>query len=66
MKPALFCLVATLAVTTLIVAILLQKPKKKEGFVDFIQQMPVAIGLGVLVLIVFAVSFLFFYSQAKY
>jgi hypothetical protein len=68
MKTTTLCLVISLAVSVLFIAILLQGPTKKtkEGFAMNVEEVGigVAIGIGVC-LVVFAGFFFFFYSVPK-
>lgn len=61
MKPTTFCLIVSLAVAVLVIAILCQGPKKKqkEGFQSNGIQM--GIGMAVLVLLVLFAGFFLFY-----
>ena len=68
MKTTTLCLVVTLAITVLILAILWQGPKKKtkEGFATDAKEVGIGIGIGIaVILVVFFGFFLYFYSFPK-
>ena len=66
MKTVTLCIVVTLALAVLIGAILLQKPKKKEGFQGNVKEVGLGIAIAIVILlVVFAGFFLFYYSVPK-
>ena len=69
MKTTTLCLVVSLAVSVLIVAILLQGSKKKqtkEGFSTNVQEVGMGVGIGIaVILVVFFGFFLYFYTSPK-
>lgn len=71
MKTTTLCLVISLAISVLIIAILLQGPAKKtketkEGFAMNVEEVGIGIAIGIGVcLVVFAGFFFFFYSVPK-
>ena len=71
MKPIVLCLVVSLSLATLVVAILLKgnkeaAAKKKEGFLSSGNEFPIGMAVTVaLVLVVFMVAFFSFYSFPK-
>lgn len=66
MKTVTLCIVVTLALVVLFGAILLQKPKKKEGFQASTKEVGLGLGLAIgFLLVIFAGFFLFFYSVPK-
>ena len=68
MKTTTLCLVVTLALTVLILAILWQGPKKKpkEGFATNVKEVGIGVAIGIaIILVVFLGFFVYFYSFPK-
>ena len=70
MKPIFFCLIVSISIAVLVVAILAQKPKQKEGYVANLveENWKVGMGIGVAigaVSILLVVFLVYYFTQPK-